>query len=180
MKFRLLLTLLLAGSLAAAHGSEVPEEQPAEKRPGMVSRFLNIFRGGSKDAEEKSAKATWKRLVLTMSIAPTPVKLSDVRTMKVTLQVVNKGKRFVQLEFPTTQRIEVLLRRADGKLVEQWSEDQAFANEPTIVAVNPRERLEYTVNVSTRDMTAGETYVVEGFFPNYEQLRASATIVPEK
>ena len=46
--------------------------------------------------------------------------------------------------------------------------------------MNPGERLEYTVPVSTRELAAGETYTIEGFFPNYEQLKATKTITPEK
>jgi hypothetical protein len=165
-------------SIGLAHGSE--EGAPAEKKPGIFSRVMNVFRGGSKADEKTSARINGKRLVLTMSIQPEPLKLSETRQMKVTLQLLNRSKKMVQLDFPTTQRIEVLLRKSDGKMVEQWSEDQAFANEPTLVAVNPGERLEYTVPVSTRDLVAGESYVVEGFFPNYEQLKASRTVTPEK
>lgn len=175
MYSRLLLISLLASSAIVARASE--EGTPQEKKPGMASRFMKIFRKGDDD---KSTSASWKRLALTLSIDPVQVKLSQSRQMKVTLQLVNKGKKMVQLEFPTTQRIEVLLRKADGRMVEQWSEDQAFANEPTLVAVNPGERLEYTVPVSTRELAAGETYTIEGFFPNYEQLKATKTITPEK
>jgi hypothetical protein len=86
----------------------------------------------------------------------------------------------VQLEFPTTQRIEVLVRNRNGKLVEQWSEDQAFTNEPTLVTINPGERLEYSANIATRDMVGGESYTIVGYFPNYDQLKATKVIVPKK
>jgi hypothetical protein len=92
----------------------------------------------------------------------------------------NRSKKFVQMQFPTSQRIEVLVRTTDGKLVEQWSQDQSFANEPTLVVINPRERLEYTASVATRDMTAGRTYIVEAFFPNYEPLRVQKAVTPEE
>ena len=85
-----------------------------------------------------------------------------------------------QLEFPTSQRVEVLLKSKEGKTIEQWSQDQAFNNEPTLVTINPRERLEYSVNVATRDMVAGETYTVEGFFPNFDALRKTHPIKAEK
>ena len=65
-----------------------------------------------------------------------------------------------------------------GKRIEQWSEDQAFQNEPTLVAINPNERIEYTAVVATRDFKAGQSYTVEGYFPNYEQLRVSKSITP--
>ena len=113
-----------------------------------------------------------------MTAEPLAPKLGDTRQLTVTLRLENKGKRLVQLDFPTTQRIEVLVRNTAGKLVEQWSEDQAFQNEPGLVAINPRERLEYTATVSTRDFAADQDYIVEGFFPNYENLRATVKVTP--
>ena len=96
------------------------------------------------------------------------------------MTLANKGKKLVQLEFPTTQRIEVLVQNKAGKRVVQWSEDQAFTAEPTLVAINPGERLEYSANVPTRDLAAGETYTLEAFFPNYETLRKTRDLTPEK
>jgi len=90
--------------------------------------------------------------------------------------LANRGKKIAQLEFPTSQRIEVLVKSKEGKTIEQWSEDQAFNDEPTMVTINPGERLEYAVNVATRDMVADQTYTVEAFFPNFDQLRKSITV----
>lgn len=120
----------------------------------------------------------WKQLVPTISVEPTPLKLSDVRSMKVTLQLANRGKKLVQLDFPTTQRIEVLIKDSLGNRVEQWSEDQAFQNDPTLVTINPNERVEYTATVSTRDLKAGQAYSLEAFFPNYENLRVTKPLTP--
>ena len=178
MNSRFVLPLVLSFALVSAHGNEEPS--PEIKKPSLTTRILKpwtFFRGG---AEQKKAGSQWKQLTLTTSLEPLPVKLSESRQLKVTLQLANKGKRLVQLEFPTTQRIEVLLRNSAGKMIEQWSEDQSFTNEPTLVAVNPGERLEYAVSVSTRDLSPGEKYSVEAFFPNYEQLKSTTLIVPEK
>ena len=172
MSLRILIVAALSLIASPAFALEEPETE--ERKPGVVGRFFNIFRGS------KSDSANWKRLLLTMSVEPVPLKLSETRQVKVTLRLVSKSKRLVQLEFPTTQRIEVLVRNRAGKLVEQWSEDQAFANEPTLVTVNPGERLEYSANIATRDMEAGEPYTIIGYFPNFEQLRVSRTIVPDK
>jgi len=45
-----------------------------------------------------------------------------------------------------------------------------------MVTINPNERLEYVVSLATRDMVAGETYTVEAFFPNFDQLRKGITV----
>ena len=128
--------------------------------------------------KEAQSGKEWKGLVPTISIDPTPLQLSEVRTMKVTLRVTNHGKKLTQLDFPTSQRIEVLVKDATGKRIEQWSEDQAFQNEPSVVTINPAERLEYNASVATRELKAGQAYTVEAFFPNYDQLRASKQITP--
>ena len=172
---------VLLGLLASSSPRAGASETGGEKPPGMVSRFFDMFRGGKDRDKLNEAKGpNWKRLQLKLIVDPLPVKLADVRQLKVTLQLSNNSKRFVQLEFPTAQRIEVLIRDKSGKLVEQWSEDQSFAGEPSIVSVNAGERLEYAVNVATRDMVAGETYLLEAFFPNYEPLKAQLEIKPEK
>jgi hypothetical protein len=104
------------------------------------------------------------------------VTLPETKQIKVTIKLVNRGKKLVQLNFPSSQRIEVLVKTKEGKQIEQWSEDQAFTDEPSMVTINPDERVEYPVTVSTRDMVAGETYTVEAFFPNFDQLRKTVTV----
>jgi len=174
MNLRLVLPAMLCLCLTPVHGSE----EGAREKPGMMTRFLNVFRH-SPDRLHQSRPVNWKRLTLTMTVEPLPLKITETRQLKVSLQLLNRSRKLIQLEFPTTQRIEVLVRNATGKMVEQWSEDQSFASEATIVAINPGERLEYTVPISTRDMTAGQSYTIEGFFPNFEQLKTSKKITPE-
>jgi len=172
----LLLTACSSGSKPAAGG---------EKKRGIIGRTWQSatkvipFRGTPKPAiVSKASSATFRGLEMKMTAEPTAPKLGETRQLTVTLQLQNKGKRLVQLDFPTTQRIEVLVRNTAGKMVEQWSEDQRFENEPGLVAINPGERLEYAATVSTRDFVAGQEYIVEGFFPNYESLRGTVKITP--
>ena len=193
MNFRLPLAAALFLSCLPLH-AQMPEvskekkKKPATAQDGWIKRVArSVWPFGRKDESSASATpvpknatvgAAWKQLVPTIVVDPTPLKLSDVRTMKVTLTLANHGKKLAQLEFPTTQRIEVLVKDATGARIEQWSEDQAFQNEPTLVAINPNERLEYTATVATRDLKPGQSYIIEGFFPNYDQIRASKTLVP--
>jgi hypothetical protein len=190
MNFRLPIVALLALACLPLHaqGEESKKKKSAAvTEPGWLKRIgKTVWPFGKKPGDPAVAEPPkgaesgkeWKNLVPTISIDPTPLKLSDVRTMKVTLQLANKGKKLAQLEFPTTQRIEVLVKDATGRRIEQWSEDQAFQNDPSLVAINPSERIEYTATVATRELKAGQAYTVEGFFPNYDQLRASKQITP--
>jgi hypothetical protein len=176
MQFRALFLVALCLMAAPLHASE--ESSGDRQKPGVVTRFFNLFRGSRDRADGQMAN--WKRLILTMNVEPMPVKLGETRQIKVTLRLTSKSKRLIQLDFPTTQRIEVLVKNQAGKMVEQWSEDQAFANEPTLVTINPGERLEYSVNIATRDMSPGQAYTIIGYFPNFEQLKTTKTIVPQK
>ncbi len=179
MNARLIFLLALCLSLASAGASEEPGS--VEKKPGLGSKLMmpwKFFQHSGPRPNEAAAK--WKQLAMTVRLEPQPLSLSETRQLKVTLQLVNKGGKLVQLDFPTTQRIEVLVRNGAGKMIEQWSEDQSFAQELTLVAINPGERLEYSVTVSTRDLAAGQTYFVDAFFPNYEQLKATKSFMPEK
>jgi hypothetical protein len=192
MNFRLPLIAVLSFACLPLH-AQMPElkkdkKKPAVSQDGWIKKIAHSVWPFGRKAEEGAAATpvpknaqqgkTWKDLVPTIAIDPTPLALSEVRTMKVTLTLANHGKKLVQLEFPTTQRIEVLVKDAAGARIEQWSEDQAFQNEPTLVAINPNERLEYTATVATRDLKAGQAYTIEGFFPNYDQLRAAKVITP--
>ena len=177
MKFRPLFPAFAALSLAAHAAEEAPAAPP---KPGMMHRLLHPFGGSSAAPAPKTKDVNLKGLEMSVTVEPAAPKLSDTRAIKVTVALANKGRKLVQLDFPTTQRIEVLVKNKAGKRVVQWSEDQAFTNDPTLVAINPRERLEYSANIPTRDLVAGETYTVEAFFPNFDQLRKTQTITPEK
>jgi Intracellular proteinase inhibitor len=173
------LPLALCGTVLLTLATSCAEQDPSapEKKPGLMHRLLHPF-GGGKAGDGKKPKARGK-LDVSLRLEPLPLKLSQTNRLKVTLMLANRTRKLASLEFPTSQRIEVLIRTSGGKLVEQWSQDQAFTHEATIVTVNPGERAEYRVEVATRDLNAGQSYVVQGFFPNYESLKAEATLVPE-
>jgi hypothetical protein len=173
MKFRasLLLLLTMALPLGLIAAEEAPKTTP---KPSILSRWKKAL-GITKDATTTTATG-FKGLDIGLQVDPASVKVGDVKQMKVTVTLANRGKKIAQLEFPTSQRIEVLVKAPEGKTIEQWSEDQAFNNEPTMVTINPSERLEYIVNVATRDMAAGQTYTVEAFFPNFDQLKKTIKV----
>ena len=177
MKFPRLLLCALCLPLTIAHAADEP---PVEKKKAGPVEWLRRHVPMPKFGGKKDAGGTWKQLDLTMIVDPLKPRLSETKQIKVTLQLVNKGRKMAQLEFPTSQRIEVLVKNAAGKTIEQWSEDHAFTNDPTVETINPGERLEYSASIATRDMAAGQSYTVEAFFPNYDALRTVKAVVPEK
>ena len=170
---------LVVSLLALLAQSVQADETPPEEKPGLVSRMTNVFHHSSPAVDKNGAVQT-KNLILTMELSPLPLKLLDTRQLKVVLSVSNKSNKTVRLEFPTTQRFEILVRDNSGRQVFQWSEDQAFEAEPTIITINPREHVEYEAGVATRDLSPGKEYVVEAFFPKYKELKIRKTIVPQK
>ena len=154
---------------------------PPTPQPGALHRLLHPFGGpAAPGAPEATKDASLKNLEMRASVEPPAPMLSETREVKVTVTLANKGKKLAQLAFPTNQRIEVLVKNKAGKKLVQWSEDQAFFAEPTLITINPGERLEYAATVSTRDLVAGETYTVEAFFPSYGELRQTLGLAPEK
>src|SRR5687767_14244972 len=103
MKFRASLCLLaVALPMALLAAEEAPAPTP---KPSLWHRLLHPF-GGSK--KSKARGTNFKQLEMGLLIEPNPVKLAENRQMKVTLTLTNRGGKLAQLEFPTSQRVEVL------------------------------------------------------------------------
>jgi len=136
-----------------------------------------LSRGGKKTTEEYT---NWRQLTMSMTLEPSVVKLSDTRAVHISVQVVNKGKQPSQLEFPSSQRIEVLMKNEAGKVISRSSDDQKLDKEQGFLVINSEERLEYKATVATRDMIAGQAYIIEAFFPAFDQLRTSRAVIPTK
>ncbi|MEQ1852396.1 MAG: BsuPI-related putative proteinase inhibitor [Chthoniobacteraceae bacterium] len=141
-----------------------------------VDAARSPFRKG--DSSEPEAKAGWRRLAMTIGMEPAVVKAGETRVIDVTLGVVNKGKEPVQLDFPDSQRIDVLVKDEAGRILSRWSDDQRVEKEQGFVLINPGERIQYGARISTRDMKAGQSFTLEAYFPAYERLRATRKVVP--
>jgi hypothetical protein len=136
-----------------------------------------LSRKGGKDAV---GATEWRNLAMSVKVEPAKVRLPETRAIEVTVSVVNNGKSAVHLEFPTSLRVDVVLKDESGKIISRWSDDQRIEKEPGILLINPKERLEYSAKVSTREMIVGRPFEIEAYFPSYERLRARRMIVPEK
>jgi hypothetical protein len=175
MKFRIpVLALIVAFPLGLFAKTPNPNASPTPKPTTILKKWLRSL--GLQTDHTGTTATGFKGLDIGLVVDPPKVTLPETKQIKVTIKLVNRGKKLVQLNFPSSQRIEVLVKNKEGKQIEQWSEDQAFTDEPSMVTVNPDERVEYPVTVSTRDMVVGETYTVEAFFPNFEQLRKTLTV----
>lgn len=117
-------------------------------------------------------------LKMEMTLSPLPVKLSEVRRIEVVVRITNRTRRIIQLEFPTQQRLEIVLKDDSGRVVTQWSEDQYFAQSRSYLTINPREHVDYSEKMPTRDLVANRSYTLEAFLPGYAELAVRETFVP--
>ena len=164
----LAITVLLSGVRASENDRKT--QKPKED---IVSQIFGMF-GGNKDDSRKLTR----QIEVSMDVSPLPVSLSQTRQLEVVLKLLNRSKKVVQLEFPTTQRIEVLIRDGGGRMITQWSEDHAFAPEMGLVSINPSERIQYTARISTRDLEPRKGYILETFLPHYPDLKSDVKFVP--
>jgi Intracellular proteinase inhibitor len=159
-----LLSLALASRLLA----EDQTPQPTPQKRSWFSRMLHPF--------QSSPVPTYKDprlrgLSLDLKLSSQPVKLSEVRQLEVKITLTNVSKRAVSLEFPTDQRIEILLKNPTDAVLTTWSDNRAFDPKSGLVLINPGEHIFYPETIATRELTPNKVFVVEVFFPQYPELR---------
>lgn len=111
-------------------------------------------------------------------IDPSSFSLDDRREITVSFTVFNRTPRLVKLDFPTSQRIEILVRDGNGQVIEKWSDDRAFDDVSGVVMINPGERIEYSEKIATRDMQPGQTYSIEASVANNPEYTKAGTVKP--
>lgn len=90
--------------------------------------------------------------------------------MDVKLTLTNKSKRPITLEFPDSQRIEIILRNSADTVLTTWSDNHAFAQNASTVLINPQERVQYAETIATRELMPNKVFIAEVFFPKYPEL----------
>ena len=111
-------------------------------------------------------------LLLEVQVPTEPIRLSEVRQLRVQAILRNIGGFPVPLDFPTSQRIDIHLLNSAGEALTRWSENRAFTEEIGNLTINPREQVVYNETIATRELQPGRVYSVEVFFPKYPELRA--------
>ena len=113
-----------------------------------------------------------------IAVDPSEFSLSERRELDTTYTVRNNTKKIMRLDFNTTQRIDILTSDASGKVIEKWSEDRAFQLQEGIVIINPKERIEYSEKVATREMKPSETYTIKADVVGYPDYTATTSVAP--
>jgi Intracellular proteinase inhibitor len=113
-----------------------------------------------------------------LKVEPSPFSLAERRELDSTYTVRNNTKRIIRLDFNTTQRIDILTFDPSGKIIEKWSEDRLFLLQEGVVIVNPKERIEYSEKVATRDMKPLEPYTIKADIIGYPDYSAETVVTP--
>ncbi|MFV0415504.1 MAG: BsuPI-related putative proteinase inhibitor [Chthoniobacterales bacterium] len=114
----------------------------------------------------------------TLVVEPQKFVLADRREISVTFQVKNTTRNLVKLNFNTGQRFDVTIQDATGRVLERWSDDRGFEKSAGVVTINPREFIQYSTRIPTRELKAGETYYVEASLADNPEFKAIQEINP--
>jgi hypothetical protein len=203
-----MITRLFAIALVAATaGCTTPAPQDPPRKPGFLERAWTSGKKSTRAAWESTvstAGSGWRsttefvaspfsksknkpagshgrirELVTEIQIKPEPVRLATTRALEVAVVITNKAEQSVQLDFPTSQHLELVVKTESGGIIQRWSDDQRVEREASFVAINPSERLEYSTSLSTRSMAAGKTYIIEATVPGYPAIFARKVVVPQ-
>src|SRR5438132_7208790 len=163
MKWALVIMLFAVSSAVAQAPS------PAER--SFFNRMLHPF-GSAKAKAPKYQDPHLRGLLLQAQVPTEPVRLSEVRQLRVHAVLTNLSGNPIALDFPSSQRLDIQLLNPAGEVLTRWSENRAFTEEIGNLLVNPREQIVYNETIATRELQPGRVYSVEAFFPRYPELRA--------
>ncbi len=148
-----------------------PLPAPTPARRGFFGRVLHPFSGGASAPGPVAKDPKLRGLVLNLQITPQTVKLSEVRQLQIKLTVTNRGKKTVNMDFPSDQRIDIYLMNSSETVLTRWSDNHAVKEIPGTLLINPLEQIEYNETISTRELTPDKVFIAEVFFPKYPELR---------
>ena len=151
--------------------SNATAQSPSPSERSFFNRMLHPFASAKKKAP-KYQDPRLRGLLLQVQVPTEPIRLSEVRQLRVKSILSNVGNSPVSIDFPTSQRIDIQLLNPAGEVLTRWSENRAFTEEIGNLTINPREDIVYNETIATRELQPGRVYSVEVFFPKYPELRS--------
>jgi hypothetical protein len=171
--YQLPLALLFASNLSLAAAPE--GDRSAEKPSGgvwhsIVGGLKAVTDGAGAVANTATGAVgkvfdfstpTPKRPGLRLDVvcAGNTVHLGKGGSFAVKLQLFNTGKKIQLLEFASGQRAEAVLRDASGGIVSRSSSSPG--QEGGLVTLNAGERIEFLLQLPTKELVAGKSYSLE-------------------
>ncbi len=156
----------------AGPASDYPRNKGSEQSAGQM--FSTFFTSMFSSVRIGTKPSSGSKLI----VEPKTFALDDRREITATFTVENKTAKLIKLDFPTSQRIEILVRDPNGKVIEKWSDDRAFRDESGVVMINPAEHIQYEEKLATRDMQPGKAYTIEASLANNPEFTKTAIVTP--
>lgn len=147
---------------------------------GSPDSFSSMFTGFFTDMfSSVNFKRTHKGPTTeSLQIEPKQFSLGERRELDTTYVIQNNTKKIIRLDYKNGQRIEMLTVDPSGKVIEKWSDDRSFSDQEGVVIINPKERIEYSERVATREMKPGEAYTIKAETVGYSEYTVEKTVVP--
>ena len=155
---------------ATADGVQSAAKATTSALQSASDSVVNVFLPSERKAVKKLP------LEVQAVCSPSPLILKGTKNLSVLIKVHNSSKRTQLLEFPSSQRADAVLRDASGKIVARASSNVSPKEVPSLVTVNPGERLEYALSLPTEGMQEGKKYTLECALVGQEGLTASLQI----
>jgi hypothetical protein len=113
-----------------------------------------------------------------LTLEPPSFSLGERREVEAVYTLRNNSNKLIRLDFPTSQRMDILTRDSTGQVIDRWSDDRAFQPQEGIIIINPKERIEYREKVPTRDMKADNSYTIQAEVAGYPEYTAQQPVTP--
>lgn len=183
----LLSAILIPTALAACSSPEpaTPVQSPyapdlvegAQLEQNLTRRMLNPIMG-EPEKLKRAGIPNIRDLEMSATAIPAEFSRSATKQIDIALAIRNDGKKAVNLWFPSTQRIELIVKNKAGDVLKRWSDGEKFKKETGYLVVNPDETITYAETISTSFMPTGQVAVIEAFIAGYPDLRARVEVIP--
>jgi len=158
---------LQARTVARYPTTHSPDSMDTQLSKFFGEMFANVRLGGARESR-----------MATISVSPATFSLADRREIDVTYRISNMTRRMMVLDFSSSQRFDVVVKDSTGKVVERWSDDRSFSDQAGVVTINPREFIEYTARIPTREMQAGQNYLIQASLEGHPEYTQSIAVTP--
>ena len=151
--------------------------QNRDSTDSVGTQVRNFFR--DMFASVKVGRLRPAPMVENLEIQPEQFSLNDRHEIDAKYTIRNNTKNMIRLEYPTTQRIDIVTTDTQGKVIDRWSDDRSFRPEDGIVVINPKERIEYQAKIPTRDMKAGQPFWISATTTSQDKFEAGRSVTPQ-
>lgn len=177
--------LLAAGGAALAIDVDPSKQTVPRKFFDVPGKGMNLFAGDPKRVDRANTIYR-KDFEVGLWIEPSPVMVpagahESLPQVRVAMMVKNLAKRPRTLSFSNSQRVDILVRSAEGSEVYRWTADKQFVEASGTSIIMPGEKVAFPVDVPLAAWSArpkpGQSVVFSGVVAGYPEFTAETNVV---